>query len=340
METKRIEIIVFSALFIGLSILTFFVFQPFLPILILAIVLSVLFHPLNKKLVQLFHGGKSFVACLLVIIALIFLIIPILFLGLQIFEQAQNFFYLTQAGQGQYIQIIQQNINILVQHVVPNFSFNISDSFNKILLTVSSNLGGLLSQTAYLFIQIFFLLFAFFFFLRDGEKILDSIVSLSPFGKEQNKEITDSVYRTITSVVRGTLFVGLIRLVLFVSIFYFLGITNALLWGTIAGIIGALPGLGTPFVIIPAALYLFFYNNIFFTIAMILFGALIIFFVDNLLSTYFFGKGLDVPPLFVLLSILGGVIFFGPLGFIFGPITLSLFISMLDIYKILIQKKA
>jgi len=339
MESKRLELIVFSTLFVGLSILTFFVFQPFLRILVLAMVLSVLFYPLYEKLVKVFHGGKSFWACLLVMIALIFLIIPILFLGLQIFGQAQNFFSLTQIGQWQFMQTIQQNINALIQHFIPSFSFNISDYINKVFTFLSSNLGSLLSQTAYIFFQTFFLLFAFFFFLRDGKEMLNSFVSLSPFEKEQNKEIINSVYRTITSVIRGTLFVGLIRFGLLATAFYLLGIPNALLWASIGGIIGAVPGLGTPFVIIPATIFLLIYNNIFASIAMILFGIILIFFIDNLLSTYFFGKGLDVPSIFVLFSILGGIIFFGPLGFIFGPIILSLFISAVDMYKILVLKK-
>ena len=339
MESKKLELIIFSVLFVGLSILTFFVFQPFLRILVLAAVLSVLFQPLYEKLVKVFHGGRSFVAGLLVIIALVFLIIPILFFGLQIFGQAQNFFSLTQIGQSQYIQIIQQNINTLVQHVIPNFSFNISEYAGKVLDFLSSNLGSLLSQTAYIFFQTFFLLFAFFFLLRDGKKMLNSFVSLSPFEKEQNGEIINSVYQTITSVIRGTLFVGLIRFVLLATAFYILGIPNALLWASIGGIIGAVPGLGTPFVVIPASLYLLIFGNIFLSISMIFFGAILVFFIDNLLSTYFFGKGLDVPSIFVLFSILGGIIFFGPLGFIFGPIILSIFISTIDMYRILVLKK-
>ena len=169
--------------------------------------------------------------------------------------------------------------------------------------------------------------------------MLDVLISLSPFSKEQNKEVVDSVYRTINSVIRGTLFVGLIRFAFISLAFYFFSIPNALLWGTIGGIIGMVPGLGTPFVMIPTVLYLFFFVNIYTAIAMGLFGILLSVFVDNMLSAYFFGKGLDVPPFFILFAILGGIIFFGPLGFIFGPIILSLFISLIDMYKILLLKK-
>ena len=339
-EKKRLEILSFIVLFAGVSILTFFVFKPFLSILVLAGVLAILFRPLYKKLLAASSGkGKNFFAFIVVLLALVFIIIPILFFGIQILGQAQDFFALTQHGQGQYIDAIEQTVQTFVQHIFPDFSFSVSQYTSRILDFISNNLGGLLSQTAYIFLQISFLLFTFFFFLRDGEHIADSVIAMSPFKKEQNKEITDSLDRTITSVVRGTLFVGLIRLIIMTAGFYIFGIPNAMLWGSIGGIIGAVPGLGTPFVIVPTVIYLLLSGNIFGAIGIGLLGVMIMLFIDNMLSAYFFGKGLDAPPIFVLFSILGGVIFFGPLGFIFGPIILSLFISIIDMYKILILKK-
>jgi len=339
MESKKLEIVIFSTLFIGISTLIFFVFRPFIYIIVLAAVLSVIFYPLYVKFIKISFGNKNIAASLMLILALVFLIVPILFFGLQISGQAQNFFSLGQIDQSQYMQIVQQNVDSFIQHIVPSFSFNVSDFVNKILVYVSSNLAGFLSQTTYIFFQILFLLFTLFFLLRDGEKMLDVLISLSPFSKEQNKEVADSVYRTINSVIRETLFVGFIRFALISLAFYFFNIPDALLWGTIGGIIGMVPGLGTPFVIIPTVLYLFFFANIYTAIAMALFGILLSVFVDNMLSAYFFGKGLDVPPFFILFAILGGIIFFGPLGFIFGPIILSLFISLIDMYKILLLKK-
>jgi len=340
MESKKIELAGFLALFIGLLVLTFLVFKPFILIIVLAAVLSVLFQPLYKMFVRFFYGNKSFAASIMVIIALIFLILPIIFLGLQISGQAQNLFSFMKIDQGQYILDIQQHINIFVQHFVPSFNFSISDYIDKILVFISDNFGGLLSQTTYIFFQTFLMLLALFLFLRDGDKMLDKFISFSPFKNEQNKEIVGSVDRTIISVIRGTLFVGLIRFVLITVAFYFLGIQDLVLWGSVGGIIGAVPGLGTPFVIIPAFIYFLLNGHILSAVYVMLFGALLLFFVDDLLSAYFFGKGLEVPSLFILFSILGGIMYFGPLGFIFGPIILSLFVSVVDMYKILVLKKS
>jgi len=339
MENKKLELVMFSALFIALSILVFFVFRPFLHILALAAILSVLFHPLYERLIKAFHGSRSLVACILVIVALVFLIIPVMFLGLQVFMQAQSFFSLTHADQGHYVQVVEETINAVAQYFVPSFSLDIPSLMSGMLAFISTNIGNILSGTAYIIFEIFFLLLAFFFFLRDGTKMLDSFISMSPFEKEQNKKVIDSTSRMITSVIRGTLFVGLIRMALIIVAFYLLGIPNALLWGSLAGIIAVIPGLGTFFAIIPACLYLLSSGAIFSAIVMAILGILLFFLVDNLLSTHFFGEHVHVQPPFILFSILGGVIFFGPLGFIFGPIILSLFLSMVNIYKILVLTK-
>ncbi len=100
-----------------------------------------------------------------------------------------------------------------------------------------------------------------------------------------------------------------------------------------------IPGVGTPFVIVPACIYLLLYGSTLSAVLVAVFGLLLVLFIDNSLSTYFFGKGLDTPSIFILFSIIGGIIFFGPVGFIFGPIVLSLFISAVDMYKILVLKK-
>ena len=339
MDVKKIELVSSLLIFAVVLVLTFFIFQPFLPILVLAVALAVLCAPLQKKLVEVFHGGKSLWAIIIVFLTLIFIIIPIFFFGLQILRQTQDFFAMSQGGQFQYVQHIGQSVQHLVQRVFPSFSFNISDYVGKALGFISGNIGNFLSQTANVFFQTILLLFAFFYFLRDGEAIFNSVTSLSPFSKEQNKKIFDSARDTITSVIRGTLFVGLVRLALLMAGFYLFQIPNPLFWGSLGALVGAIPGIGTPFAIIPAVIYLLIKGKILFAVLTGLYGVLIIFFIDNILSAYFFGKGLQAPAIFVLFSILGGVLFFGPLGFIFGPIILSLFISVLEMYKILILKK-
>ncbi len=339
MEKNKLEMNSLFVFLTGISLLTFLVFLPFFPVIVLAAVLAVLVWPVYEKLTRIFPRGNSLVAGGVVILGLIFIIAPLLGLGVLIFQDSQGLVTSFATGQSHYISVLQKTVETPVQHFFPNFTFNVSQYIDRAALFVSSNLAGLISGTAYIVFQTFFLLFAFFFMLRDGQSIVKSIVELSPFESEHTEKIIASTKATINSVIKGTLFVGLIRWILLAGSLYVAGIPNPMLWGSLGAIIAAVPGLGTPFAIVPAVIVLILGHHIAQGILLGIFGILTIFLVDNILTTYFFGKGLDVSPLFILFSIFGGLIFFGPLGFIFGPIVLSLFISVINVYKIIVLKQ-
>ncbi len=334
MHKNRLESFSLLALFAGVSILLFFVFAPFIQILAFAGVFAVLLQKPYEQLARTLRGQKSIAAVLIVALVLIFFIVPLFFLGVEILHEAQGLYIGAQGNGAQYIGAIQQAIQGPIQRVFPGFVFNVNSYVSNALAFISNNLASLVSGTFFVILDTFLMLLAFFFFLRDGSGLLASLKDLSPFGKEETNQILAKIYQTIQSVVKGTLFVALIRWVLIGVGFYLIGIPNATLWGSIGGIVGAIPGLGTPFVFIPAVAYLYLEGHVLGAVGLAVFGVAVIVLVDNMLTPYIFGKGLEVPQIFVLFSILGGIIFFGPLGFILGPLVLSVFLSVLNIYSL------
>ena len=341
MDKAHLETTAFVLLFGGASLLAFFVFLPFAHMLALAAVLAILCRKPFNRLAKLFRvpGSESLAAGLMVLAVLVFCITPIFFLGSQIFKEAQSLYLASQGNESAYLQALHAAIETPIRHFYPAFSFSISGYIASGLSFLSQNLGDILSQTLYLLLETSLMLLAFFFFLRDGKQIFEALVALSPFQREHTDRIFKNLEQTIGSVMRGTLLVALIRLVCFWAAFFLFGIPNATLWGSVGGIVGAIPGLGTLFVVAPAMLYLYLTGQFLSALLFGLFGLCTIVLVDNLLTTYFFGRGLEVPPIFVICSLLGGIFFFGPIGFILGPLTLSLFLSTLSMYRILILKK-
>ena len=331
MDKGRFESVAFFALFVGVSLLLFFVFAPFIQILALAAVFAALLHPLYVKLERELKGWKSLSAFMVVGLTLIFFIVPLFFLGSQILHEAQGFFVAAQDG-GNYMQTIQAEIERPVHRFFPAFVFDIAAATKDVLSFISSNLASIVSETFYVALKTFLMLLAFFFFLRDGRSLLGAVVAASPLGKEETRQILSAMYETVRSIIKGTLVVALIRLVLIGIAFYLFNIPNALLWGSMGGIIGAIPGLGTPFAFIPAIIYLYLGGNTLGAVGLALFGIAVTALIDNMLTPYFFGRGLKVPSIFVLFSILGGIIFFGPVGFILGPLVLAVFLSVFHLY--------
>lgn len=334
MEKSRLEHLSLLVLFVGVSILLFFVYAPFFALLSLAAVFAILLHRPYEQLTKVFGGRKNLTATLAVVVLIIFFIVPVLLLGAQIFQEAHNLYASMNGGSAQYLSIVQQFIENLVRHILPGFVFNINTYVGSALVFIANNLGSLTYRTLTIVFQTFLMLLAFFFFLRDGRGLITSFVDTSPLGAQITREVLNKMYDTIESVIKGTLVNALIRWLCIWAAFYIFGIPNAILWSSIGGIVGAIPGLGTAFAFIPAVAYLYLQDSILAAIGLALFGIVVIILVDNVLTSYFFSKGLTVSPVFVLFSILGGVVFFGPLGFILGPLVLSIFLSIVHVYSI------
>ncbi len=174
---------------------------------------------------------------------------------------------------------------------------------------------------------------AFFFFLKDGTRFKESVIRLSPLNETYNHEITEKLEISIRSVLKGTLFIALIQGVLAGIGFLIFGIPNATLWGSIAMIAALIPGAGTGLVVVPGIAYLFFSGKIAAAIGLFIWGAVMVGMVDNVLMSTLYGRGIKIHPLIILFSVLGGLSFFGPTGFLFGPIAVGLLLTLIKIYS-------
>lgn len=316
------------SLLIGSGVLLFLVFKPFLPLLALAAVGAVLLHGPYTRLTRLWRGSEVLSALSVVGLVLLFCVAPLLFLALQISQEAQRL-YVSLGSHGVFYV---QTVETALRQLLPGFTVNLQGFVSSALVFVANNLGSLLYQTLSLFFATFLLLLALFFFLRDGARLAASFSNMSPFGDAVTKRLVTSLYETTRSIVRGTLLIVIIRWVSMWALFWLFGIPNALLWGSVGAVLGAIPGLGTAFGFVGAVAYLYLAGSATAALLLALLGVGVVIAIDNVLTSYFFGKGLEVSPLFVLFSILGGIVFFGPLGFIFGPLVLSVFLSVVHAY--------
>jgi predicted PurR-regulated permease PerM len=201
---------------------------------------------------------------------------------------------------------------------------------------VVDNLGRIFSSTASLALGLFISLVALFYLLRDGKRFKKTIMEASPLADKYDEQIMDKIERAVNSVIRGSLFTSLIKGVLATIGFMIFGIDHALLWGTLTAIVSLLPGIGAGITIIPAVVYLLVVDKIGAAIGLGVWGVIVIGLVDNILMPIIVGQGFRVHPLFVMLSVIGGIMFFGPVGLFLGPLVIALFSALLEIYKLII----
>lgn len=336
MNYQKSELYFLLILLAGVFILTFFIFKPFLYALILAIVFATVFAPVHKKVLAMTRERKGVAALLVTIFVLIIIVAPLTFLGIQIFQEASGLYSsLVENGDatdlsrgiGGYLQSLVRFSPVPIE-----FSPDVNQYLKQGLSWLLQHLGPLFANVAQVMVGIFVFLVALYYLFKDGRKLKAIIVALSPLQDIHDETIFNKLSLAINSVIKGSLAVALIQGTLTAIGFAIFGVPNATLWGSVAAITTLIPGIGTALVLFPAILYLYFSGATLFAIGLLVWGVVAVGFVDNFLGPKLVERGMRLHPFLILLSILGGIGFFGPLGFLLGPLVLSLFFALLEIY--------
>lgn len=326
----------FLFLFITASLaIVFFIIQPFFGPLILAMVFAFLFHPTYEKILSFIPTRSSTASLITTMIAVIILLLPVTLIGNQVFQESKHVYQnLISDNTGGFLGLVESSINYARESLpLPSdLNIDISQYAKDSLRSIIQNLGVIFSSFAKILLNVFIFLMAFYFFLKDGDKLKDYIIALSPLNDKDDSLIVSRLKKAVLAVVKGNLTISLIQGTLTGIGFAIFGIPNAVLWGTTAAIAALIPGIGTALVITPFVIFLFFTGNTFNAVGLLLWGMTAVGLVDNVLGPKLVSRNMQIHPLVVFLSVLGGFSFFGPLGFILGPLAISLSIGLIDIY--------
>lgn len=330
----------------------FFVFQPFLGILVLAAILATAFYPLYNKILFWFKGRSRLAALVTCLIIFFLVIVPLIFFVLLLTKQAAEFYLFAQNKilSGEFDSLLKwQKGNIFYDLLDPQNgqfasfidvrNFDLKQTIIDASRTVS---GFLITQTTRMFkglvvyiLGFLLMFFSMYYIFRDGKKILQKLMKISPLPLRHELEL----FRKFNEISRVTL-VGVFLTALAQGLvggvgFFIVGVPNAAFWGTAMAIFSLIPLVGTSIIWLPAGLLLLLSGNLFGGIFILLWGACLVSTVDNFLRAYLIGKHADIHPLLAFLAVLGGIAFFDDLsGIIFGPLALTLFFTFLHIYEL------
>ena len=187
--------------------------------------------------------------------------------------------------------------------------------------------------------MIFISLIGAFYFFKDGKRLLDFITKISPLPDKEDQIIFSRLAKAMRAVTIGVVLVSLIQGILAAVGFTIFGIERAVLWGAIAAILSMIPGVGTMVIMVPAVIYLFVTGSVVSAVGLTVWAIAVVILVDNILGPQLMSRGHSMHPFLVLLSVLGGISMFGPIGFIVGPVIVTLFIVLLEIYDQYIVKE-
>ena len=339
MTLQALQDYVLAAL-IGISlILCFFVFKPFLVVLLLAAIFAVVLQPVHRRISRLMKGLPSLAALSTILVAVVGILVPLTFLGLQILQEAERLYVSVATDQSNpLLSVVLPKVNDVLAQYAPSFAVSeveliasINHYSQETLAWLIHNLGGAFGGVARLFLNFFVFVIALYYLLRDGTRLKTLLTAASPLSDVDDEAIATRLEGAINSVIRGSLTIALLQGVLSSIGFAIFGVPNPILWGLVAALASLIPGIGTALVLTPAVAYLLIIGAPVPALGLFMWATVAVGMVDNFLGPRLMGKRMQLHPLLVLLSVLGGLAFFGAAGLFLGPLCVNLLFALVSI---------
>lgn len=334
---RRFRRIFLLCLALGISVLFFLVIRSFVLTVLLAAVFAGLAHPLYRSLHA--HVGRRLAAVTTLVILVAGVGLPVAgFLTLVATEAVQ-------ISQGAEAWFQEEDRTTELRTMLERIPFagrllpeggqvlaqlrEAADRTGSILMGV---LAAATRGTLSFLLQLFVLLYALFYFLVDGPDILRRILHLIPLDPGQKEELLERFVSVTRATLRGSLLIGLIQGGLAGLAFWVAGVPGPAFWGTVMVVLSILPAIGSAIIWVPAVVYLFLMGKVGAGIGLLVWCAVVVGSVDNFLRPQLIGRDARMSDLLILLSTLGGIVLFGAVGFIVGPIVAALFVTVWHLY--------
>lgn len=318
------------------------VLWPFWSILVLSFLLTNLFRPVYLFLNRWLSDNMASVLTCLLITAIVF--VPLIFFILSLAGEALSLYNWGRDNMvgmkiQQYLQESEQVRQL--QQYLADFGFN----FKPVLITdffsyVAKNGGLYLYNQAsgwaaniMQFVALFcMMILVIFFLLIDQPKLMEYLIRLSPLPDDEDRLLLRKFEEIATAILKGNGICGLVQGVLAGGLFSVMGINSPLLWGCIMAVLAFLPIFGIGLVMIPTAIYLAINESLASGAFMFAYYFVLSMTMEYLVKPKLVGKQVRMHTLLVFLSIIGGLSVYGILGIIYGPLIVTAFLTLSEIY--------
>ena len=333
---ERFGDVLFYGMILLLVYLVYRIFEPFLMPLGWAAVFAVIFYSLNKRLEQ--RWGRNLSAALSTAGVTLILIVPALLLMTLFVREGIDATRDLQASMaaGEFGGF-NRAWGWIAAHVAAQPDVNlpglVRQGASRLGGYLASELGAVLRNIALFLFELVVMLFALFYFLRDGAAIMRRIRLFLPFEEAVREKMLAEARDLIFASVTTSLVIAAVQGIICGGAFAIVGVGSPLFWGVVMAFLSLLPVVGAWPVWILAAIWLFSTGHA--ARALLLVGVCggLGSTIDNILRPVLLGGRSSLNGLLVFISVLGGIAVFGALGVVLGPIVVATAVGVLDVYS-------
>ena len=344
-DPDRFRRSVVLSLVVGITVLFLFVVKDFLMPLLLAGIFAGLLRPVYRRLNVAFNGKKVAASVVTILLALTLIGIPLIALASVVVGQA----YKVSDSAFTWLQFQMEHATIeesgkwitaqfpMVEEFLPEQEKLVEmfgQAASKVATVFMKSLTSMTTGVASFLLNVFVMLYAMFFFLIDGPKLVRKMMHYLPLNKKHREAMLGRFTQVTRATLKGSVVIGFIQGALGGIGLYFAGVEGAVFWSAIMMVLSVIPGIGTPLVWGPAVVWLLIRGDYTAGVILLIWSAGIVASIDNVLRPILVGKDANLPDLYILIGTLGGIFMFGAVGLIVGPIICALFVTVWDIYGV------
>jgi len=332
----------FFLIFLAASLLLGLLLWPFWQLLIFAFLLAGIFRPIYSWLNRWMSSWMA--SCLSCVLIVLIVFVPLTFCIGALSSEALNLYSLGR----------DSNLLLKLQHFIQNntlvgeaqdfligFGINfdpsgltgtVSDLAGRTGLFIYGKASSWAANIMSFVLQFCILILVVFFLLIEMDRLIGFMKKLSPLPNDQD-ELLMSKFMEISGVILvGNGVSGVFQGILGGSFFAMLGLKSPILWGGVMAILAFLPIFGIGLILLPTAAILLLGGHMGQAVLTVVFYLVLSFSVEYLLKPKFVGSHVRMHTLLVFLSIIGGMSVFGVLGIIYGPLIVTAFLTLSDMY--------
>jgi predicted PurR-regulated permease PerM len=323
-------------------LLAFLVFRPFALTFTAAAAVALLLGPAQRHLTRGLRLRGSLAAGLLVLMTTVVILAPVV--GSLILIGNQAAIFVRQIGPrlqpAELERLLTRELPERAPWLAEMLSATgkppvqlMSESLSRLASGANTLIQGTLAHATTAFFELGLFLLMLFFLLRDGGALRGELRRVSPLSSDQEAEVFDHIGRTVKGVLQAMVVVPIVQGVLAGVGFWLFDVPSPLLWGVIVMFAAFVPVLGSPLGWLPVVLYKIETGPTEQAFWLALYCLAVVSGSDNVIKPLLLRGSARIHPLLGFLAILGGLMAFGPLGFLVGPIVLSLGLSAIRIYR-------
>lgn len=332
METHIIERwLVGTAILILLLLGAYLVLLPFVVPVAWAIILAITTWPIFRRVRAFLGGSNGWAAMVMTSLVILAVVIPIVFLSIALAEEGKAVYTAVRDWALEGPPKIPPYIEEILKDWFPDLSGDIvpwqkfiqeqESKWIKELLTSSRNAWLILAKAGLAILTAFFI-------YRNGDLLVDQTRTVfHRLAGERIWKLLHPLGGTIKAVVYGLLLTAAARGILGGLSYWAVGLKAPILLGIATAILALIP-FGPTLIWLPASLWLLSQGAFWQGVALLLWGVLVISWIDNFMHSLFISRATQVPFLLVFFGVIGGIITFGIIGLFLGPVILSVVLTL------------